>query len=453
MAKQPEGRQPRKGSRARKTVRQAKAGMTDALAPIDDDMIVKKATDHYLSSGDFNGLPVRILFTDGAQREAVRSALKRLVEGDRITLEFGLAHPNPHIKAFTPESSGIAQLEELAKGDLQHACAYPTPSVLAKVIKRGASQDRPFTRRLMLGEAQLEFHAFDLSVLEFYRNDPRYDYETDDIHGEICIRDVYTDSDEMEERDRVFLQTFGFGYDDSLNRAVVVFTRYLHGLSPEHQQIWNAKRLKGRYKLHPDYYRTTILGEWGTKLSIFLAFTEELKHINAMTELMGRPPLFRNDFEVRPKGFSFLVRPTTKEYNDFVLLLDHMMSDNINKDFFQGAIELETESARSDGKIIVTPKGTIQLLEQWFQKVMRFNDPQPFKDMVAAFRKVRKLRQSPAHKAEDSSFDQQLFKDQRMLIIEAYSAVRTIRLMLANHPSVRDYKVPELLCKGEIWTF
>ncbi len=321
-----------------------------------------------------------------------------------------------------------------------------------EAVNPAGSEDRPFTRRLMLGEAQLEFHAFDLSILEFYRNDPRYDYETDDIHGQICIRDTYAGSDEMEERDRVFLQTFGFGYDDSLNRAVVVFTRYLHDLSPEHQQIWNAKRLKGRYKLHPDYYRSAILGEWGTKLSVFDAFTEELKHINAMVRLIGRPPLFRNEFEARPKGFSFLVRPTTKEYNDFVLVLDHMMSDNINKEFFQGAIELETESPRRDGKIIVTSKGTIQLLEQWFQKSMRFNDPQPFKDMVATFRKVRRLRQNPAHKAEDSVFDQQLFKEQRMLMIEAYCAVRTIRLMLANHPSVRDYRVPEMLFKGEIWT-
>jgi hypothetical protein len=43
------------------------------------------------------------------------------------------------------------------------------------------------------------------------------------------------------------------------------------------------------------------------------------------------------------------------------------------------------------------------------------DDPTPFNEMVATFREVRKARQSPAHKAEDSTFDQNLFKEQREL--------------------------------------
>jgi len=96
-------------------------------------------------------------------------------------MEFGTRHPNPYIKAFQPPSKS-KQIEELEANDLMHACAYPTHSVLSKRVK-AAAQDEPFTRRLMLGEPQLEFHSFDLSILEFYRNDPRYAYETDDIRG------------------------------------------------------------------------------------------------------------------------------------------------------------------------------------------------------------------------------------------------------------------------------
>lgn len=428
--------------------------MTSTVKSVpDDDAIVEMATEHYLSSSDFNGLAVRTLFEDESSREAVRGSLGRLVEAGKLTLEFGRSHPNPHIKALPPPPSHEGQLKYIAESDLLHACAYPTPEILASRVKEGEALDRPFTRRLTLGEAQLEFHAFDLSVLEFYRNDPRYHYETDDIRGWISIRDAYGDPSKTHERDQVHLQTFGFGYDDDMKRAVVVFTRYLANLSPEHQQIWNAKKLEGTYRLHPDYYRNSILGEWGTKISIFEAFTAELKHINEMVKLMGKPPIFRNEFANRPTGFSFLMRPTTKELSDFVLLLDHMMSGNINKDFFSGDLQLDTEFRRSDGKIVVTPKGTIQLLEQWFEKKMRFPDPKPFNDMVASFRKVRKLRQKPAHKIEDSVFDQKFFKEQRALVIEAYNAVRTIRLMLANHPAVRDYKMPEELFKGEIWNY
>jgi hypothetical protein len=170
-----------------------------------------------------------------------------------------------------------------------------------------------------------------------------------------------------------------------------------------------------------------------------------------MTQLMGKPKLFRNDFEKKPTGFSFLLRPTTKEYNDFVLMLDQMMSDNLNKEFFRGDIDLETETVRADQKVIVTQKGTIQLLEQWFQRKVRLSDTQPFNEMLSTFRKIRKLRQNPAHKIEDSSFDQGLFKEQQSIMSEAYSAVRTIRLILANHPATRTYPIPELLFNGEIW--
>jgi hypothetical protein len=98
----------------------------------------------------------------------------------------------------------------------------------------------------------------------------------------------------------------------------------LADLTPEHQQIWKGKELTGDYALHPDYYRNSILGEWGTKVSIFEAFIEEMKIINRMAEKMGRPPLFRNDFSEggKPREFGFLVRPTLKEFNSFVLLLD-----------------------------------------------------------------------------------------------------------------------------------
>jgi hypothetical protein len=40
----------------------------------------------------------------------------------------------------------------------------------------------------------------------------------------------------------------------------------------------------------------------------------------------------------------------------------------------------------------------------------------------------------------------------RELVIEAYGAVRTLRQVLANHPRLRAYEVPDWLSKGDIWT-
>ncbi|MBL2669435.1 AAA family ATPase, partial [Klebsiella pneumoniae] len=76
---------------------------------------------------------------------------------------------------------------------------------------------------------------------------------------------------------------------------------------------------------------------------------------------IGKPELFRKDYsDDMPKEFGFLLRPTLSEFNNFMLLLDKMMSDNINKKFFEGDVELEIEKEREDGKIVVRPKGTIQ---------------------------------------------------------------------------------------------
>jgi len=63
------------------------------------------------------------------------------------------------------------------------------------------------------------------------------------------------------------------------------------------------------------------------------------------------------------------------------------------------------------------------------------------------------MRQRPAHAVDEDRFDQKYFKEQRELIIEAYSAVRTLRLMFANHPDVESakIKIPDWLQEGKIW--
>ena len=176
--------------------------------------------------------------------------------------------------------------------------------------------------------------------------------------------------------------------------------------------------------------------------------------INKMSKIIGKPQLFRDCYSKdRPKEFGFLLRPTQSEFNTFVLLLDKMMSDNINKNFFKGDITLEAEEERFDGKIIVHKKGTIQLLESWINRYFRTPDRSPIDEMISTFKMVRKLRQKPAHKVSPDRFDQDIFKKQREVVISAHGAVRTLRLILANHPRViaNPVEIPDWLFNGEIW--
>jgi len=133
---------------------------------------------------------------------------------------FGDAHPNPHIKAFDEDAPDV-QLFYLHNTDLlAQACVYPSRSHLKNIVEPAAYQGKPFTLRLALGEPQLSYESFDLRILEFYRNDPRYFYETDDTQGMISVHDKYYESEHMIEYDQVLLESFGVSYDSKLSCAV-----------------------------------------------------------------------------------------------------------------------------------------------------------------------------------------------------------------------------------------
>lgn len=414
--------------------------------------ILKIVTNFYLDSGDFNGIQIWKLL-DSVEKDwnEFSSILKTLIEEEKIRIIDEKTDVNPNIIRLGFESKEV-QLEKTDQEDPSYICLYPSSSHLEKAVEKEEFEREPYKLLLALGEPHLSYRTFDLSVLEFYRNDPRYYYENDDIRGQIFYED-----DEMPDRDKSFLQTFGFSYDEELNRAVSVYLRYLSDLTPEHQQIWKSKEHQGDYKLHPDYYRNTILGDWGEKEPVCQAFIQELHIINKMANAMGRQSLFREDFgkygENRPKRFHFLIRPTLKEFNSFILLFDKMVSENINKKFFQNDISYEREEERSDGKVIIRYKGTINLLDEWVRKKFRPLDWSPWEEAIDSFKKLRKLRQKPAHAINEDVFDQKYFKKQREIIIEVYEGIRTLRLILANHPKVKNAEIdiPDWLYKGKIW--
>lgn len=422
---------------------------------VDSEILLEEVAQHYLNSEQFNGITVGSLASKlGLQLSEITEALVPLINEGKLSVLFGDVHPNPYIRAL-PDESQENQIKKLITSGADYACVYPLPNYLRGVVDKAQYEGRPFTLELALGTPQLAYKSFDLSVLEVYRNDPRYYYSNDDIQGSISVSDEYFEFEEMPESDQVLLQTFGFSYDEDLNRAVAVFVRYLAYLSPEHQQTWRSKVLSGNYRLHPDYYLPSILGEFPENVPIFSAFLEELRVINDMCKAMERPPLFRKDFSdgEKPREFGFLVRPTLKEYNDFVLTLDKMLSDNINKDFFLNEVPYEFDEPREDGKVVVKQKGTLVILSEWLSKFFTTSDSESLNDMMKVFKDVRKKRQKPAHAIKENVFDQKYFHDQRSLMLEAYGAVRTLRLIFENHPRVGEYEISPYVKEGKIVTY
>lgn len=408
--------------------------------------ILEQVTTQYLRSSDFNGLGVSSL-----ANPADVAAIRELIAEGKLDLVRGDGHPNPHIKAF-PAEPVSAQLEKIEAGGLV-GCLYPSPELL-KERNAGAGEKAPYTRALKEGEPQLSYRTFDLRALEWYRNDPRFDFDVDDIHGRILQKEGTQVANRAVVLDGLDFFEFGFAYDDEMHRAVAAFIRYLHDL-PEAQQIEMQKHeLAGEYQLHPDFYRTQIIGDFPERISIYDAFLQEKVEINQICELMGKPKLFLTEYGdlKRPRGFGILIRPTKKEFRDFALLLDQLLSDDLNRKFFKGDLDLNRNLSDEDGTPVTQPKGTIQLLEEWISKKFTPAKPTEMAEMFNNFRAVRKVRQKPAHKVEDNEFDQNYVAEQRQLICQAFDAVRTLRMALENHPAARDHKVPDYLRDAKVWT-
>lgn len=416
---------------------------------MNQDELLDATTRRYLESGDFNGLPLH-----GAEPEngELRAALRELVQSGKLSINFGDRHPNPHVLAFEAESVN-EQLAKIDARNLAGACVYPTPAHLEKVVDRTAYDRRPYTLELALGAPQLGFHYFDLTVLEMYRNDPRYYYQFD-ISGFIGVTDEYFESQAMPERDQVLLQSFGLALARQKHWAVIAFSRYLHQLSPEHQQYWKLKQEPDpeNFWPHPDYWRSSM-GHWPEKLSLFSAFLSELEQINTLADLIGRPPLFRSTFKERerPKTFGYLMRPTAKELAEFASTLDKMISDNINRDFFLDDVPFEEEIVDKRGRHIVQQKGTIRILDEWTRIYFTTDDRSLLDYMIATFKKVRAARNPTAHRLDADRYDMALFDEQIGLMRDTYRAILTLRQMLQNHPATAGYELPELLHDGKVW--
>src|SRR6266849_3252988 len=133
----------------------------------------------YLTSRDFNGYRV-----DDLEGEELRTFLKPLLEQSFITARYGDLEINPYIRPFKDPPVDI-QLKMLQESTLSLVVVYPSERELSKHVKPEMYAGKRFDFEIASGRGQLEYCCFDLSVLEFYRNDPRYYYKADDTFGSI----------------------------------------------------------------------------------------------------------------------------------------------------------------------------------------------------------------------------------------------------------------------------
>jgi hypothetical protein len=422
--------------------------------PLASDLL-NQITEFYLNSGDFNGIPLNSLLKP--ERAAALETLKKLVLKELVEAYSG-EYDNPHIKRLAPMPVP-RQLQFLTGANGSGSvCLYPSTKRMTRVLPGRAYRSRPFTRLLALGHPQLEPVFFQLGVLERYQSDPRYLFRFDGLDGHISVKNDAYKSREMGTADKVMLETFGLGSNAKGHRVAVSFLRYLASLSARHQQHWQSYRVRGACKIERNFALRGIWGAWTDGVSIYDALLEEISHINKMCKQIGLPELFRRDYSSEsaanysdgfpieePKGFGLLMKPTKKAFLDFAQILDKIISENINPEFFKTqGIELE-EQTSNNGQTVVSSKGTLRLLEEWLTKRIRIHTENGPAIILAPLKEVRKLRQSPAHKFVNDEFSPEYQKKKEKLIGDVYMSISNIRMFFQTHPRARSYVFPEHL--------
>ena len=255
----------------------------------------------------------------------------------------------------------------------------------------------------------------------------------------------------MDESDRLSLR-FGIGYDESDDRIVAVYLTDLGSLPPKQQRLWREFVVDGECRMSEDYFRTSILAEWPEHISVYQAFIYEQVEINRLANLIGRPPLFRKTYEEhkRPRGFSFFVRPTRKEYLSFVELLDKMLSQNVNYDYFDSDVDRFATRQLKDGTVERAVKGSLAMLQEWLSTYFEGIDAEEVGTIVRPVRQVRDERNEPSHKIIENEFDPSYYDKQEELVTNAYRGLTELRLRLMSVPSASTYEPPEILANPKI---
>ncbi len=421
--------------------------------------------DFFVKSNDYNGIPLRQVSTD-LSIDYVDSIdiIKKLVQNGDVVIQ---SSTNPHIYNFEHKIEAQLDVLESAKGISERIeqcgpveihientefpiCLYPSKKILKK--RRNTSNMPYYTKQLALCEPQLKILYFDLNVLERYSNDPRYELHYDNYRGWISYICDEEGNSELSERNQIYLKSFGLGYDENNNRVICMFLKDLGRLSDTHQAYWYSFEISNTdCKMVEEYYANMIEGRWAGAYSTYHAFTCELNTLNTMSKTIFGQSLFLHTFDESALTFSFL--PTSKNYFDFVLKLDKMISDNLNRDFFK-FFDMEMYTYKeSEGIVEKTNKGTIQLFEEWLLKNYHTEDVNGLKDIFKSFRKVRKERQVPAHKTIDNVFSKDYAKKQDTLMQEVYLAMSSLRHIFQQHPKAKDVEVPKWLDEGIIKMF
>lgn len=402
------------------------------------DELLDRIIDHYRSSNDFNGL--RFM----GEREEERAAAAALVRDGRVQVVSEADYPNPSIRPWPSRRSLDQQVESIAEldGNDYGLCLYPTPLVLSKPSTRRAYRGQPFRQAMAKGKGALELAYFSFDVLEQYRNDPRFAFQFFDFGATTVISDDAYRDDTEPEHDKIIMGHIGFAYDLSqydhedssspIIRRVCAFYGDLARLSSTHQQRWKTYEVEPE-GLHPHpAWWDQQMGKWADAMGPFEKFLFEMKTLNAFYEKAHGNALLKTA-EDRPREFGWILRPSQREWESFIQLLDKLLSENLRPDGLDAGRAPKQNDAGQN-------LGTLSRLDAML--VARQIKPQAVKQALAPWREVRNARQRPAHTLRANFTDRMFVHKQVELMQRINESLELLRRFWQTHPANRDWEEP-----------
>ena len=105
------------------------------------------------------------------------------------------------------------------------------------------------------------------------------------------------------------------------------------------------------------------------------------------------------------------------------------------------------------GSKFTMQRGTLAMLKDWLEFKFKTREAAPLEEIMATFRKVRKLRQRPAHKLTENKHDESLFETSASCSLRPTSRFgRSAGPRITQARSVAD-DMDQLVRSGNIWDF
>lgn len=421
--------------------------MTKGSSGANDDKakLLAQVIDYYLNeSREFNGLPF-----EGETSHPVTEAAANLVRAGLVQVVSEQDWMNPHIRPWQSRREAESQVGSLTSRE--RVCLYPTALALIDVEPNQPTPDEPYTTRMAKGGGTLELAFFQFEVLETYRNDPRYDFDFYDFGVRCAISSATYEDEDEPEHDKTSISHVGFAYDVStidsestkpITRAVCAFLCDLRDLTAIHQQRWRTyeiTRPSKHLRPHPVWWGQQM-GHWPEELGPFARFFFELETWNELHANICDEPLLRTTD--RPREFGWVLRPSRAEFDQFVHLLDKLVSENLRHQAFD---ELGVDEVDENGHKI----GTLRRLEMFL--VSKKVNPDSAQRILKPFKTIRRDRQGPAHKLSENITDKDFVRRQALLLDGVNRSLASLRDFWASHPANREWTPPDYAERAGYW--